>query len=846
MKRILFRAVTAFALGEVVYVLADEIGKTDMVFLVMSVFCVVILALLKKRKLFVECFILIFFLFLGSINLHSKEENPPSIYACLRSDYASLEQNTNNSDCNIFTCNEVYNKCIQIDIYGIIIDISPTEKSNKIVMECYKVFCEDHAHTDAFKLIFYDASPSYHIGDYVKASGNASVFSGENNPGVFSQKDYYNSQNIFLLVNNIRDISILKEEEKFEISLTTKLLCFVKYKLYSLRNSLKSRLFSFCDYDVASLYSGLLLGDKSFIDNYTSSTYKLSGISHILAISSQHITMLGACFMKLLLLIGIRRYTAGALSVFFMFLYGMMTGMGVATARSVIMFSLAFVASVAGRKNDVLTSTAIAYIIVLIFNPYKLTEGAAIMSFTAIIGVCCACYILRYFKPKKKGFKYYLVSALVFQISIQLVMLPVLINMFYDIYIFSFVINLLIVPISTYVILIGAIGLIVSFVCAPIGGLLLWIGGLGIKLFNIVCSLVAESGCATFNVGEVKLYIVVIYYLILGFVLLAFNRKVVRRIREKIFKRFGIWNSKTIWKKLTFGYAILVLAVGFALVSFLHFSSFKEKVVFLDVGQGAGALIRCEDGTKIAIDGGSSSEKSLGEYTLIPCIKREGMAHIDYWLVTHTDMDHISGLLDILSNYNLSGIRIDYIVLPVLVDREDDNYLKLRNYAEELDIEIAYMAAGDVICGEDFNIKILAPEEDYNFDGDNNLSLCISYESSSVRALFTGDMEAEAITHMMQSGRVDFSSYDVISVPHHGSNSSLVPAMYEAIVRDIFPASVGTCFVVSCGYKNSYGHPHREVIACLDELCKLGCSYFVTSESGAVVVTPKEVWSVFK
>ncbi len=51
----------------------------------------------------------------------------------------------------------------------------------------------------------------------------------------------------------------------------------------------------------------------------------------------------------------------------------------------------------------------------------------------------------------------------------------------------------------------------------------------------------------------------------------------------------------------------------------------------------------------VLIDGGSTSEKKLGEYRLEPCLKSCGVSVIEYAFVSHGDLDHISGIPLLLS-----------------------------------------------------------------------------------------------------------------------------------------------------------------------------------------------------
>ena len=96
------------------------------------------------------------------------------------------------------------------------------------------------------------------------------------------------------------------------------------------------------------------------------------------------------------------------------------------------------------------------------------------------------------------------------------------------------------------------------------------------------------------------------------------------------------------------------------------------EILFLDVGQGDGILLRSGRGAML-IDGGSTSEKKLGEYRLEPCLKSCGVSVIEYAFVSHGDLDHISGVRYLLES--CEEIEIRNLLLPCQ-GREDDALLR--------------------------------------------------------------------------------------------------------------------------------------------------------------------------
>ena len=95
-------------------------------------------------------------------------------------------------------------------------------------------------------------------------------------------------------------------------------------------------------------------------------------------------------------------------------------------------------------------------------------------------------------------------------------------------------------------------------------------------------------------------------------------------------------------------------------------------ITMLDVGQGDGICIQNEKNGCYFIDGGSTSQKAVGEFCLESYLKYEGISKIDGWFISHTDLDHISGLIEILESYqctwdgrNRNGITIEKIFFTI-------------------------------------------------------------------------------------------------------------------------------------------------------------------------------------
>ena len=299
------------------------------------------------------------------------------------------------------------------------------------------------------------------------------------------------------------------------------------------------------------------------------------------------------------------------------------------------------------------------------------------------------------------------------------------------------------------------------------------------------------------------------------------------------------------------GIAISILIV---LVTFPVSGHFELDI--LDVGQGDGIFLRTEEEHTIFVDGGSTSEKQVGTYRVLPFLKYKGVRQIDFWLVSHTDEDHISGLREALK----AGYEIERLVFSEYIVR-DEAYEELCDLAEENGTQILYVTAGDTLHLGNARIHVLYPKAESNMSfvargnnaaftvrqnsalDKNSTSLVFLYEEEGFLALFTGDIGSEqeqevldAVESLVAQKVISDVEVDVYKVAHHGSKYSNSEEFLRVLMPEIS--------VISCAERNRYGHPHAETLERLDEV---GCKVFRTDRIGQIRITMDKdgnIWGV--
>ena len=664
----------------------------------------------------------------------------------------------------------------------------------------------------------------YDIGQKIYVKGRLLEFEMPTNPGEYNMKQYYVSKGIYYGIDDA-DVTVTgSQDTSYQI---------LKRAMYKIKNKSVENMYCITDEETAGIYCGLILGEGSMVDEGTKALYQRAGIAHILAISGLHISLIGMGIYRLLRKMKLRYFTAGTITISVIIMYGFLTGFRVATVRAVIMIILAVVGEIIGRTYDTMTAMAAAFLVMNLYNPDILYDSGMRLSFVAVFGVIYGKYVMRlvsgcrHIKKLKseKTFIYKMISAIIMSLSINLVTLPVISNCYYQLPTYSVLVNLLVLPLMTPVVICGIFALITSYFSMPLAGILILPGKMILSFYDTVCTASMVMPGSVINIGHLMTGQIVLYYITLLLPLFFVDRQVY----QKIISGYGCLKKIRYNNKLRrVAGAILVFAL-LACHILLYYYNRREMVAFLDVGQGDGILIRPQMGTNIVIDGGSTSSKNIGKNIIVPALKYYGMAEVDYWFVTHTDADHISGLEYILQEGENTGIKINRIVVPAAIENEDEKLRDIVSLAEDRGTEIIYMSTGDKIENKKYSFVCLSPDRGMNGDA-NQKSLVLRYDSEKFGIMLTGDADAGILKKVCDERlyeeelKKEYKKHNILKLAHHGSSTSLCEELYE---------NYGVA-VASCGENNSYGHPHKEVVSALKEK---GITVLRTDMCGAIVIS---------
>ena len=240
-------------------------------------------------------------------------------------------------------------------------------------------------------------------------------------------------------------------------------------------------------------------------------------------------------------------------------------------------------------------------------------------------------------------------------------------------------------------------------------------------------------------------------------------------------------------------------------------------VTFMDVGQGDATLVESK-GEYMLIDTGNWNATKA----VFSVLEEYGVKELSALVLTHNDADHIGNADDIIYSYPVKRI---YMTEEQKGTKSYKNLISaIQGQKGGADLKVYFPAVGDKIPLGNAVLDVLGPVKGKTYEDSNSYSIILKLVNGKDSFLFTGDATGEEVEDAAKEG-VDFSA-EVLKLAHHGSANC-------GCNSDIFLNTVdATTFVVSCGLKNDYGHPHVETMYYAKNM---GINLFRTDLQGTIV-----------
>ena len=663
-------------------------------------------------------------------------------------------------------------------------------------------------------------------GDKIFITGEFQEPQGMRNEGGFNYKEYLKSLNIYGSVK-AKNIKVI-EQNKGNI--------FMNFT-YKISDEIKENIEEFMGEKYSGLLIGLLLGDSSKIDENMEENFKITSLTHILAVSGAQVSyIIVAMYSLLKRKIGIQKTRVVIIAS--LIFYTALTGFSPSIVRAGIMGIILMISGLVFRKNDIINSIAISLFFMLVYNPFLLENVGLQLSYLGTIGIIgfnkTIILILKNIQIRNRKWKYKINRKLILLISkikeilavtmsASLAVVPVMIYHFNLFGTYFLITNLLASIIIGPITLLGTLLVIISFISINIAKILSYILKFLIDILLFISSFSKLPISKIYIPTPTITFIIIIYLslIISLFIYKVFHERnpntTILRVRNLLalvkykFKQ----NRDDVIKK------IIIISIIISLC--MIFIPRDLKINFVDVGQGDSTFIITPKNKTILIDGGGSNTGSfdVGENTLLPYVLDKGYNKIDFMIISHFDSDHVGGLLTILEE-----IKVEKILIAKQ-EEQSENYKRFLNIVKEKNIPVIIGKEGDKINIEkDLYLDILFPESEQieeNMINNNSLVLNIHYNNFSM--LFTGDIEEIAEKRIIEITNKSRLKADIIKIPHHGSKTSSTRELLERVLPKIA--------LIGVGKDNLFGHPSSETI---DKLNELKIKTYRTDINGEIII----------
>ena len=593
----------------------------------------------------------------------------------------------------------------------------------------------------------------------------------------------HRSEGIFLLAYPVGNARIQKCEE-------------VSLRHYPAiwRRLLLNRIYEIFPERAGDFAAALLLGERSGIDYETNTAFKISGISHIIAVSGLHVSIL---FGVVYTLLARRRVLSCLIGIPVLFLFAAVAGFTPSITRACIMQSLMLAAMLLDREYDPPTSLAFAVLSMLAFNPMTILSVSFQLSVGCMLGIFLFSEKIRLWmlKPLEQKeinskiltkFLQGITTSASVSVSASLITTPLVAYYFGCVSLVSVVTNVLIIWVISFIFYGVILCLAVSAVSMWLAGVLAWVVSVPVAFVLMTAKFMANLPMAAVYTSNIY----TIVWLCGTYILLAI---------------FLIQKNKQPKLLLTCIAFIFLLS---QLLAWFEPMQDDFRVTMLDVGQGQSILLQ-SDGKTFLVDCGGDDDEASADITA-EALLSQGISRVDGVIVTHYDADHAGGV-----EHLLTRITADRLIMPYVEDEDEVS----RTLMNRTNGTVQYVKQDMLYEFGSTKMTVFAP---FNYYSGNESSICILFQREDCGILITGD-RGELGESMLLRNHV-LPKVNLLIAGHHGSAGSTSNALLEAVSPQIT--------MISVGEDNRYGHPSDKVLSRLQEI---GCEIYRTDIHGTII-----------
>jgi competence protein ComEC len=652
------------------------------------------------------------------------------------------------------------------------------------------------------RLVVPGTMPELHAGDEVEVVGLLARVRGPANPGEWDFAASMRDRGIRseVIVRKTPD-GVVRLERGWPTSFTGLLAVVRGWGQNVLQHQLPRR--------SAGVAMALLLGEGSTMTSADWEKYQRTAVIHVLAISGQHLVVLGAVLWWLLRRLGVRQRRGALVVALFLLGYALLTGGQPPALRSAVMVCAACVGLVLRRRVLAANSFALAWLLIALLDPADLFAAGCQLSFlsVAVLYWGTGRWLRREEDPLERLIEE---SRPVWQRCLRGLGRGVL-----EAYLVGLVIWLLVAPLVAFryhllgpvgillgppLTLLAAVALVAGFLLLLFAAILPPLATLFVPFVHgslAICEFLVDLGDSLpgghFYVGDVPEWWLWVFYGGL----------------------FAVLTQEGLRRRWPWGVAggLGWLSVGL-LAGAVRLPSDELRCTFLAVGHGGCTVLETPDGRTLLYDAGALAGPDVTRRQIAPFLWHRGIRRIDEIFLSHADLDHFNGLPALLPRFAIGQVTLT----PTFADKPTAGVEHTLQVLRKQGIPVRIVKAGDRLTAGAVEMEVLHPPAVGPDGNENARSLVLRIQHAGHVLLLTGDLEGPGLERVLTLPR---HKTDVLMAPHHGS----VRANTEGLAKWARPRLVVSCQGPPLG-AGGVEKPYT----------RIGANFLSTWTSGAVTV----------
>lgn len=708
--------------------------------------------------------------------------------------------------------------------------------------------------------LYVNTKKEFDYGDIVEVKGIFSKVNKATNEYCFDYREFLKQKKI--------DGNIMAS--KVNLLRKNSMLCKI--------SKVKIKLNKYIDENYSDTASGflktLLLGETNEIEKEIKEDFTKANISHILAISGMHISIIILVIKNIMQILKFDQRLEKIFLNLLIICYIFFIDYPISAIRVAITQIILLITFFTNRKSNFYNTISITLFIILFLNPYNIESTATQLSFGGICGIYLFYKFIKkmfFYKfciqkktvkeiskentkenrnirkniknicqtvIKSNKLKQIVIDSLCLNISVQIFIFPIVWYKFDFISITSFIPSILISLFIFPILILGYLSFFEIFIqkfisiriISKINNFII------LKMLNLV-NILSKIPLLSIYLKKPNKIFIVSYYVVLILCI-----KIIQK--DKLAEMLHIWRIKSgkvpikqyirvkFKKNNDFKRIVLIVILNIVIIfqSFVQDNFLKNgvEIYFLDVGQGDSTIIRTAKNKTIVIDGGEGEKSGFdyGKNVLFPFLINKGVRKIDFLIFSHFDSDHCGGLI-----YLLENIKVEKILIGKQFEK-NENFEYIVNLANKKHIKIIELQAGNKINIEkNSSLEILWPSvaEKISENAINNNSLVCKFVYKNFSMLLTGDIESIAEEKLLGKYKnTNRLNANILKIAHHGSKTSSIQEFLNKVNPKIA--------LIGVGRKNKFGHPNQEV---LERLKEKGIQIYRTDQNGEIQIIVK-------